>query len=86
VQILAISTAIRNACITGDLTTAEELLTQEIDADGNNYNSYANRSFVAARKSDWDDALQDALRVRYTMLHLDLPNFEVLSPSAFSPR
>ncbi|KAG0698020.1 hypothetical protein DFH29DRAFT_124342 [Suillus ampliporus] len=61
-EILAINTTVRNACITGDLPTAESLLTQEIDADGNNYNSYANRSFVMARKSNWDRALQDALK------------------------
>ncbi|KAG2083436.1 heterokaryon incompatibility protein-domain-containing protein [Suillus cothurnatus] len=52
----------RNACITGDLSTAEELLKQEIQASGvNNHQSYANRSFVRARKRDWDRALQDAL-------------------------
>lgn len=51
---------IRNACITGDLTTAEQLLTQEIDIDANSHISYANRSFVMARKLDWDRALHDA--------------------------
>jgi hypothetical protein len=65
VQILAITTA-RNACLTGDLDTAEELLTQEIDTDDNPHTSYAHRSFVMARKHDWDHALQDALRVSYT--------------------
>src|SRR6267154_432898 len=65
-QILAIRAIARNACITGDLPTAEELLTQEIDADGDNYNSYANRSFVMARKLHWDRALHDAIKVRYT--------------------
>jgi len=48
---------------------AEDTLTQEIDNDADNYNSYANRSFVMARKSDWDRALHDALKVRYTYLH-----------------
>jgi len=56
-------TAIRNACISGDLPTAEDLLTQEIDADGDNYSSYANRSIVMARKLDWDHALRDANKV-----------------------
>jgi len=56
-------TAVRNACINGDLPTAEELLTQEIDADGDNYSSYANRSIVMARKLDWDHALLDANKV-----------------------
>jgi hypothetical protein len=43
---------------------AEDLLTREIDGDAENYNSYASRSFVLARKSDWDRALHDALKVR----------------------
>ncbi|KAG1888594.1 hypothetical protein F4604DRAFT_1569692 [Suillus subluteus] len=61
-HILAINTEPRNACMTGDLLTAEELLTQEIQDSGvNNNQSYANRSFVMARKHDWDHALQDAL-------------------------
>ncbi|KAJ8594796.1 hypothetical protein M405DRAFT_440608 [Rhizopogon salebrosus TDB-379] len=41
---------------------AEDLLTQEIDSDADNYNSYANRSFVMARKPDWGSALHDALK------------------------
>ncbi|KAG1800334.1 uncharacterized protein HD556DRAFT_1028494 [Suillus plorans] len=61
-EILAINTTARNACITGDLPTAVRLFTQEINADGNDYNSYANRSFVKARNSDWDCALDDALK------------------------
>ena len=65
-QILALHATVRDACISGDLTTAEELLTQEIDADANNCSSYANRSFVMARKPDWDHALRDAVKVRYT--------------------
>jgi tetratricopeptide (TPR) repeat protein len=59
-KILAIDMTIRNACITGDLTTAEQLLTQEIDVDANSCTSYANRSFVMARQLDWDRALHDA--------------------------
>ncbi|KAG0699361.1 hypothetical protein DFH29DRAFT_55548 [Suillus ampliporus] len=59
-KILAINKAARNACIAGDLSTAEQLFTQEIDTDANNYTSYANRSFVMARKHDWDNALDDA--------------------------
>jgi hypothetical protein len=64
VQILAITTA-RDACINGDLSAAEELLTQEIDVDANNYTSYAHRSFVMARKHNWDHALKDAIKVSY---------------------
>ncbi|KAG2345397.1 hypothetical protein BDR05DRAFT_998531 [Suillus weaverae] len=59
-DMLTISTRARNACITGDLSKAEELLTREIDAVANNYNSYANRSFVMSRKHNWDHALHDA--------------------------
>jgi hypothetical protein len=54
----------RNALIIGDLFNAEELLTREIGTDTNNYISYANRSFVMARKNDWDRALDDAIKVR----------------------
>ncbi|KAG2031700.1 WD40-repeat-containing domain protein [Suillus americanus] len=61
-NILAINTTARNACITGDLLTAHGLLTQYINADSNDYNSYANRSFVMARRADWDRALDDALK------------------------
>ncbi|KAG2066807.1 WD40 repeat-like protein [Suillus decipiens] len=61
-EILAIDTAARNACITGDLSTADRLLTKELNNDSNDYNSYANRSFVMARKADWDRALDDALK------------------------
>jgi hypothetical protein len=49
---------------------AEDTLTQEIGNDVDNYNSYANLSFVMARQSDWDCALHDALEVRYP----DLPH------------
>ncbi|KAG1786308.1 uncharacterized protein HD556DRAFT_1445176 [Suillus plorans] len=52
----------RNACITGDLDTAEAWLTQRIDTDNSDHNAYANRSFVRARKDDWDGALHDALK------------------------
>ncbi|KIK45230.1 hypothetical protein CY34DRAFT_801852 [Suillus luteus UH-Slu-Lm8-n1] len=58
---ISINTTARNACLSGDLAIAEELLTQEIDSDPNNYVSYASRSFVMARKHDWDHALRDAL-------------------------
>jgi hypothetical protein len=68
-QILAISMTARYALITGDLSNAEELLTQEISTDTNNYTSYANRSFVMARKNDWDRALDDAIKVRYLTDH-----------------
>jgi hypothetical protein len=64
-QIVVMSTAARNACMTGDLPIAENLLTQEIDSD-DNYDSYASRSSVMARQLDWDRALHDALKVRYT--------------------
>jgi hypothetical protein len=65
VQILAITTA-RDACLTGDLSTAEELLTQEIHTKPNNYTSYAHRSFIMSRQHAWDLALEDAIKVSYT--------------------
>ncbi|KAG2345951.1 WD40 repeat-like protein [Suillus weaverae] len=60
-KILTITRA-RDACITGDLSTAEELLTQDIHTDANDYTSYAHRSFVLSRKHDWDHALEDAIK------------------------
>ena len=66
-------TAVRNACISGDLPAAEELLTQEIEANGDHYHSYANRSIVMARKLDWDRSLHDANKVRCTdLVHQNL--------------
>ncbi|KAG0703993.1 hypothetical protein DFH29DRAFT_404756 [Suillus ampliporus] len=59
-KILAINTTVRNACITGDLSAAEQLLVQDINSDANNHTSYADRSLVMARKHLWDDALRDA--------------------------
>ncbi|KAG2048180.1 hypothetical protein BDR06DRAFT_1013197 [Suillus hirtellus] len=61
VQILDITTA-RDACLTGDLSTAEELLTQEIHTNADDFTPYANRSFVMARKHDLDCALEDAIK------------------------
>ncbi|KAG2346441.1 WD40 repeat-like protein [Suillus weaverae] len=57
----AIKTTIRNS---GDLDVIEDLLTHEIDfdEDDNRRDTYANRSVVRARKSKWDDALQDAVK------------------------
>ncbi|KAG2354570.1 hypothetical protein BDR07DRAFT_1429020 [Suillus spraguei] len=60
-KILAITTA-RNACVNGDLSTAEELLTQDININPINHTSYCHRSFIMARKHHWDCALQDAVK------------------------
>ncbi|KAG2743238.1 hypothetical protein P692DRAFT_201795091 [Suillus brevipes Sb2] len=60
-KILA-TTAARDACIIGDLPTAEVLLSQDIHTNANNYTSYAHRSFVMARKHAWDHALEDAIK------------------------
>ncbi|KAG2353083.1 quinon protein alcohol dehydrogenase-like superfamily [Suillus spraguei] len=60
-KILAITTA-RFACISGELSIAEELLTQYINTNSNSHISYSHRSFVMARKHDWDRALQDAIK------------------------
>ncbi|KAG2339985.1 WD40 repeat-like protein [Suillus weaverae] len=59
-KILTITTSARNALIFGELSTAENILTQEIKAHPNDYTSYATRSFVMSRKLNWDRALQDA--------------------------
>jgi hypothetical protein len=64
-QILPITTAYR-ACATGDLLTAETLLTQDIHTDANDHTSYAHRSFVMARKHAWDLALEDAIKASHT--------------------
>ncbi|KAG1813609.1 WD40-repeat-containing domain protein [Suillus subaureus] len=58
---LPINTTVRNACIAGDLHTAEDILNQEIGTDGDNCASCASRSIVMARNSDWDQALRDAV-------------------------
>ncbi|KAG2051196.1 WD40 repeat-like protein [Suillus hirtellus] len=60
-KILDITTA-RDACLTGDLSIAEELLTQEIHANADDFTSYAHRSFVMARKHNLDHALEDAIK------------------------
>ncbi|KAG2335670.1 WD40 repeat-like protein [Suillus weaverae] len=59
--ILTITRA-RDACIAGDLSTAEQLLTQDIHTHASDYTLYAHRSFVLARKLDWDHALEDAIK------------------------
>ncbi|KAG2141379.1 uncharacterized protein EDB93DRAFT_630557 [Suillus bovinus] len=59
-KILDVTTA-RAACIDGDLSTAQALLTHDINTNRNNHTSYAHRSFVMARKHDWDHAVQDAI-------------------------
>jgi tetratricopeptide (TPR) repeat protein len=61
-NILTINTTARDACISGELSIAHKLLTQDIGTDGNDYNSFANRSLVKARNLDWDCALDDALK------------------------
>jgi len=52
------------------LPTAEETINTMNQINAHNYNSYANRSLVMARKGDWDNALDDALRVRYSDRHI----------------
>jgi hypothetical protein len=66
-ELLAINETARIAYVTGDLSTTLKFLTQEITADAKNFASYANRSFVMARQLDWDNALQDATKVK--MIH-----------------
>lgn len=52
----------RDACIAWDLTTAEMVLNRLIDADANNYISYASRALIMARKYNWDRALLDSIK------------------------
>ncbi|KAG2346374.1 hypothetical protein BDR05DRAFT_780248 [Suillus weaverae] len=68
-HILVLNTTVHNVCITGDLRTAEDLITREIDENDNNHELYAKRSVVRTRSSDWDDALQDVVKVRYSIYH-----------------
>jgi hypothetical protein len=74
----------RDACIIGDLSTAEELLTQEIHTDANLHTSYVNVTFVMGRKHDWD---YDTVEVSYTNSlrpTYEMANFHSRhSPSAF---
>jgi len=63
---LSINTSVHNACLTRDLSSAQQLLIQQIISDQNTHNAYANRAFISAQKCDWDDALHDALQVRDT--------------------
>jgi hypothetical protein len=66
-ELLTITKTTYTASITGDLFTAEKVLTRDITADAKNFASYANRSFIMARKFDWNNALQDATKV--IMIH-----------------
>ncbi|KAG2052487.1 WD40 repeat-like protein [Suillus hirtellus] len=59
--ILDITTAC-DACLTGDLSIAEDLLTQEIHTKADDFTSYANRSVVMARQHNLDHALEDAIK------------------------
>lgn len=61
-QILVMNAAVRNACMTRDLPTTTQLFTHQIDADPNNFDFYASRSFDMARQLAWNDALQDATK------------------------
>jgi hypothetical protein len=66
-QILTINTTAHHACMSGDLHTADKLLTQDIGAGVNDYKSYASRSSVKARNSNWDCTLDDSFNVRCTV-------------------
>lgn len=43
---------------TGDLSSAEELVTQDIHTDANDHTSYTHSSLVMARKNHWEDAIK----------------------------
>lgn len=55
-------TAAHDACITGDLDTAEEILTRGIHTDANDYTLYAHRSFILSRKHAWGLAIDNATK------------------------
>jgi hypothetical protein len=57
-----------DACIIGDLSTAEELLTQEIHTDANLHTSYVNVSFVMGRKHDWDYDAVESISIRPSLI------------------
>jgi hypothetical protein len=61
----ALHSKLRFPDVTGDLSTAEEVFTQEIAANASKYTLYANHSLVIARKYDWRRTLEDALKVRF---------------------
>jgi tetratricopeptide (TPR) repeat protein len=61
-KVLAMKSAVRDACIVGDLPAAELVLNIDIDAGTNDHTAYANRAFVMARKCNWDQALYDAVQ------------------------
>jgi tetratricopeptide (TPR) repeat protein len=61
-KVFAMNPKARNACIAGDLPTAKKVLNRDIDADANNYISYANRALIMARQSEWDRALLDSIK------------------------
>nr|AFB76151.1 hypothetical protein [Suillus grevillei] len=61
-RVLGINMTVHNASIAGGLHLDEELLTRETDADGNNHDTYADRSVVRARNFEWESALQDAVK------------------------
>jgi hypothetical protein len=63
-QVLFTNSKSRNACIVRDWPTAEKALNLDIYTNPNDHIAYANRAFVMARKSNWDHALQDAIKVR----------------------
>jgi hypothetical protein len=62
-QVLAMNSTVRNACIVGNWPIAEKALTINIHTDANDHTAYAHRSLVMARKCDWNQALKDAIQV-----------------------
>jgi len=74
-----------DACLTNNLSAAQESLTLHININGNDHNAYANRSFVHTRKCDWDSALDDALKVTNAPSWPPCHMLTLSSLSAFSP-
>jgi hypothetical protein len=61
-KILTMDPTVRNACIARDWPTAEKVLYLDIQVHPNDHTAYANRAIVMARKRNWSQALQDAIR------------------------
>lgn len=56
---------------TGDLSSAEESVTQVIHTDANDHTLYTHSSLVMARKNHWEDAI----KVSYTWPSYKKANF-----------
>ncbi|KAG2066424.1 WD40 repeat-like protein [Suillus decipiens] len=61
-KILSMNPTVRNACIVGDLPTAEKMLNLDLYINANDHTAYAHRAFIMARRCNWDQSLEDAVQ------------------------